>query len=66
MLRDAPYLRPEAAALRNRIEQDVELLIAHQRRLYAHSLSPWRRRWHRLLRRYPYPLSANCSPPRNA
>lgn len=59
MLLCAPYLRPEAAALRKRIENDVAQLITHQRRLYALSLTAWQRRWRRLLGQYPYPLCAN-------
>lgn len=56
LLLRAPYLRPEAAALRNRIENDVARLITHQRHQHALSLTRWQRRWRRLLGRYPFPL----------
>jgi hypothetical protein len=54
LLAEAPHLHPEAQAFRRRLEQDVNDVIAHQRRQYALVLPLWRRWWHRVRHRYPY------------
>ncbi len=54
LLDQAPHRRPEAAALRQRIERDVFNVMAGQRRQYELTLPLWRRWLERLRGGYPY------------
>lgn len=54
LLAAAPHRRPEASALRRRIETDVNNLMASQRSQYELTLPLWRRWLERIRGRYPY------------
>jgi hypothetical protein len=54
LFNQAPHRRPEAAALRQRIERDVLNVMAGQRQQYERALPLWRRWLERLRGGYPY------------